>query len=256
MAATGERDGEGASDARRRAGDEGSGHLELQRGRDRVDGGVDRVADPHLADRALRVLEPVAGDGAHDDVVGRRPGRRRPPGAARRPTRPTPARRSTPSSAASRRYASRISASVTAPMWPPDSSRAAIAPSHDAGLPIWIAVAIVSGCSTGSPRTIGAAPAACQPSMRGGRVARPSAWYSHVARQYAVMFPALPTGMQCTSGASPSASTISNAAVFCPSMRNGLTELTTSTPGRSPSSRTIASASSKLPRTGTTRRRG
>ena len=34
------------------------------------------------------------------------------------------------------------------------------------------------------------------------------------------MLPALPTGRQCTSGASPSASTISNAAVFCPSIRD------------------------------------
>ena len=35
-------------------------------------------------------------------------------------------------------------------------------------------------------------------------------------------------------GASPSMSTISNAAVFWPSMRNGFTEFTTSTPGRVP----------------------
>ena len=67
------------------------------------------------------------------------------------------------------------------------------------------------------------------------------------------MLPALPTGMAWTVGASPSTSTISNAAVFCPSMRTGFTELTTSTPGRSPSSRTISSARSKLPSTGTTR---
>ena len=43
------------------------------------------------------------------------------------------------------------------------------------------------------------------------------------------MLPALPTGMQCTSGASPESSQISNAAVFWPSMRNGLTELTSAT---------------------------
>ena len=43
------------------------------------------------------------------------------------------------------------------------------------------------------------------------------------------MLPALPTGRQCTSGARPSASTISNAAVFWPSMRTGLTELTSAT---------------------------
>ncbi len=67
------------------------------------------------------------------------------------------------------------------------------------------------------------------------------------------MFPALPTGIEWTVGASPSTSTISKAAVFWPSMRTGFTELTTSTPGRSPSSRTISSARSKVPCTGTTR---
>ena len=40
------------------------------------------------------------------------------------------------------------------------------------------------------------------------------------------MLPALPTGRQWTSGASPSTSTISKDAVFCPSMRYGLTLLT------------------------------
>ena len=65
------------------------------------------------------------------------------------------------------------------------------------------------------------------------------------------MFPALPTGRQCAVGASPRMSTTSNAAVFCPSMRNSFTEFTTSTPGRVPSSRTIVSASSKLPWIGT-----
>ena len=40
------------------------------------------------------------------------------------------------------------------------------------------------------------------------------------------MFPALPTGRQWMSGASPSASTISNAAVFWPCSRVGFTELT------------------------------
>src|SRR6476469_3011161 len=66
------------------------------------------------------------------------------------------------------------------------------------------------------------------------------------------MLPALPTGRQCTSGASPSASMISNDAVFCPSMRNGLIELTTDTPSMSPSARTTSSAWSKLPRICTT----
>ena len=43
------------------------------------------------------------------------------------------------------------------------------------------------------------------------------------------MLPALPTGRQWMSGASPRASTTSNAAVFWPWIRNGLTELTSST---------------------------
>ena len=40
------------------------------------------------------------------------------------------------------------------------------------------------------------------------------------------MLPALPTGMASTSGAPPRSSQISKAAVFWPSRRNGLTELT------------------------------
>src|SRR5205814_7495322 len=47
----------------------------------------------------------------------------------------------------------------------------------------------------------------------------------------------------------PSASTISNDAVFWPSIRNGLVELTTVTGAFSPSWRTMARAWSKLPRT-------
>ena len=47
------------------------------------------------------------------------------------------------------RWASRICSSVTDSMQPPDSSRAAIAWSHDAGLPMRMAVAMVSGSSTG-----------------------------------------------------------------------------------------------------------
>ena len=42
------------------------------------------------------------------------------------------------------------------------------------------------------------------------------------------MLPALPTGMQSASSGSPSSSRTSNAAVFWPSIRNGLTELTSS----------------------------
>ena len=42
-----------------------------------------------------------------------------------------------------------------------------MASSHRAGLPIRIALATVSGCSTGLPCTSGAAPAAWKPSIRG-----------------------------------------------------------------------------------------
>ncbi len=72
-------------------------------------------------------------------------------------------------------------------------------------------------------------------------------------RHQAVMLPALPTGIASASGGSPSSSQTSNAAVFWPSIRYGLTELTSSTGWRSASSRTISSASSKLPRRAITR---
>ena len=65
--------------------------------------------------------------------------------------------------------------------------------------------------------------------------------------------PAFPTGMQSTSGASPSTSTTSKAAVFWPSIRYSLTELTSDTGCFAASSRTTASASSKFPRSATTR---
>ena len=67
------------------------------------------------------------------------------------------------------------------------------------------------------------------------------------------MLPALPTGMQSASSSPPSASISSNAAVFCPSIRNSLTELTSAIGWRRASSRTSASASSKLPRSAITR---
>ena len=54
------------------------------------------------------------------------------------------------------------------------------------------------------------------------------------------MLPALPTGIASASGGSPSSSTTSNAAVFWPSIRYGLTELTSSTGWFSASSRTIS----------------
>src|SRR5674536_130919 len=63
------------------------------------------------------------------------------------------------------------------------------------------------------------------------------------------MLPALPTGRQCTSGASPRVSQISNAAVFWPSIRNGLTLLTSDTGYLLASSRASSRQSSKLPST-------
>ena len=63
-------------------------------------------------------------------------------------------------------------------MSPPDSSRAASACCHEAGLPIRMAVAIVCGDSTRTPDTIGAAPAAWKPSIRGRFELVPSAAYS------------------------------------------------------------------------------
>ena len=62
------------------------------------------------------------------------------------------------------------------------------------------------------------------------------------------MLPALPTGMKSMSGASPRTSTISSAAVFCPSTRYGLMEFTRATGCSSLMRRAIFSASSKLPR--------
>src|SRR6058998_1229772 len=63
-----------------------------------------------------------------------------------------------PSLLASRIWAERISVSVTAAMMPPDSSRAEVAPSQEAGLPMRIAEATVLGLATGDPVTMGAAP--------------------------------------------------------------------------------------------------
>jgi hypothetical protein len=56
---------------------------------------------------------------------------------------------------------------VTESIAPRDSSRAVSAPFHGDALPIRIAVALVSGYATGSPRTLGAAPAAWKPCIRG-----------------------------------------------------------------------------------------
>ena len=87
--------------------------------------------------------------------------------------------------------------------------------------------------------------------MRGTPDTRPASRYSRNPRQYALMFPALPTGIARTSGARPRSSHTSNAAVFWPSRRNGLTELTSviGWSSCSDSARTTRSASSKLPDT-------
>ena len=69
------------------------------------------------------------------------------------------------------RCAARISSSVTALIAPPESSRASSAWDQEAGLPMRMAVAMVSGSSTGWPRTIGAYPAAWNPHILGVLVA-------------------------------------------------------------------------------------
>ena len=61
------------------------------------------------------------------------------------------------------------------------------------------------------------------------------------------MFPALPIGIQSQSGAQPKSSTISKAAVFCPCIRYGLTELTSSIGCYEDKSLTISRALSKFP---------
>ena len=61
---------------------------------------------------------------------------------------------------------------------PSDSVAARTAWSHDAGLPMRIAVAIVCGSFTGAPSTNGAAPAAWNPNSCGGSWITPSARYS------------------------------------------------------------------------------
>ncbi len=83
----------------------------------------------------------------------------------------------TPSRAASCFCAARIRSSETDSNRPPDSSRASSASFHEAGLPIRIAVALVSGSGNGSPVTSGAAPSAWKPRITGSLVARPRVLY-------------------------------------------------------------------------------
>src|SRR5256714_1821971 len=159
----------------------------------------------------------------------------------------------TPTCRASSRYADRISRSVTDWITPPDSSRASSAFVHEAGLPMRIAVAMVCGPGTPAPLTIGAAPDAWNPYIFGRCVALPASTSSVYPIQYAVMLPALPTGRQWMSGASPSASTISNEAVFWPCSRSGFTELTSATGKSWDSLEASPRQSSKLPLTWSSR---
>src|SRR5271163_3885665 len=79
-----------------------------------------------------------------------------------------------PSERATRWYAARISSSVAARNRPLDCCCASTAAVQDAGAPIRIAVAIVSGWLTGLPSTRGAAPAAWVPNIRGSLSITPS----------------------------------------------------------------------------------
>src|SRR5678815_4964948 len=108
---------------------------------------------------------------------------------------------------------------------PLDSSAAWMACSPRAGFPMRMAVATVSGLSTGCPSTSGAAPAAWTPNTCGKPVDFKSLYCLKPA-QYEVILPALPTGKHNQFGAESNTSQISNAAVFCPSMRYGLIEFT------------------------------
>ena len=64
---------------------------------------------------------------------------------------------------------------MTAEIRPPEASRASTACVHDAGSPIRIAVAMVSGYSIRWPTTSGAAPDAWNPHIRGVEPTRPAA---------------------------------------------------------------------------------
>ena len=92
----------------------------------------------------------------------------------------------TPAVLASSFCAARMRASSIAPNQPCVASRASSASSHDAGLPMRMAEAIVSGLRTTSPRTRGAEPSAWKPNIRGTLVATPRAASSRYPREYAV----------------------------------------------------------------------
>ncbi len=83
-----------------------------------------------------------------------------------------------PSVLASSLCASSISSSETESIAPDDSAEALTACYQLAGFPILIAVATVSGESTTSPLTIGAAPSACHPIIIGSESECPASMYS------------------------------------------------------------------------------
>ena len=148
-------------------------------GSGRVHVGVDdRVDEVGVAlQRGRGVLEPVPGD-RDDDRLRRRSIS---PAASSLSRPATPAAEAgstkTPSRRASSACAARICASVTASKRPSDSLAAISASCQEAGLPMRIAVAMVSGSGNGSPVTSGAAPSAWKPHITGRRVARPSSAY-------------------------------------------------------------------------------
>ena len=110
-----------------------------------------------------------------------------------------------------------------------------------------IAVAIVAGLATGSPSTIGAAPAAWKPHIRGRRRGDAVGGVLAVALPVRGDVAGVADRQAVHVGRAPSASTISNAAVFWPSMRNGLTRVDQRDRVVSASSRASVRQSSKLP---------
>ena len=186
--------------------------------------GATVVQRPSSTAHDVRVLQPVAGQDADDRLgpTARRPRFGQPPhaGHARRRGRLAEDR---PPARAMRRCASRISSSLTASMRRPTRPGPRSRPCHDAGLPMRMAVATVSGCSTGAPLTIGAAPAAWKPSMRGRLAARPVVGVPAEAPPVGGDVAGVADRQRQRVGRPPELVTISKAAVCCPAMRSGLT---------------------------------
>ena len=138
---------------------------------------------------------------------------------------------------------------------------AATARSHEAGSPIRIAVAIVSARTlvrfaklSAKSCANGAAPLACTDKSRGIRLIKPSPCASRKAFPNADVLPRFPAGSATQSGdCHASCCSNSNMMVFCPSIRNGLSELAKYTPNFSLDSRTKRKQSSKSPRTNNVR---